>query len=88
MKESKCLEIKGCNLKKKNLSTTYVFGRKHVEWNIGKNLKTQLGPGFHVGVTIPHSITLHSIRLRATRNGDVNNHIAEHHLQTTINVLL
>ena len=67
---------------KKNLNTTYVFGRKHVEWNIDKNLKTQLGPGFHVGVTIPHSITLHSIRLRATRNGDVNNHIAEHHLKT------
>ena len=82
MQESKCLEIKGCKLKKKKKFNYYLCLWKHVQWNIGKNLKTHLGPGFHVGVTIPHTITLHSITLRAMRNGDVNNHIAEHHLKT------
>ena len=30
------------------------LGNIPIEWNTGKNLKTCLGPGFHVGVTINH----------------------------------
>ena len=45
-----------------NLKPSYSFylylGNIPIERNKGKNLKTHLGPGFHVGVTITHSITL------------------------------
>ena len=45
-----------------NLKPSYLFflglGNIPIEWNKGKNLKTHLGPGFHVGVIINHSITL------------------------------
>ena len=41
-----------------NLKPSYLFnlglGNIPIEWNTGKNLKTYLGPGFHVGVTINH----------------------------------
>ena len=45
-----------------NLTPSYLFylglGNFPIEWNTGKNLKTPLGPGFHVGVVKNHSITL------------------------------
>ena len=45
-----------------NLKPSYLFnlglGNIPIEWNAGKNLKTYLGPGFHVGVTTNHYITL------------------------------
>ena len=45
-----------------NLKPSYLFylglGNITIEWNKGKNLKTHLGPGFHVGIIITHSITL------------------------------
>ena len=45
-----------------SLKPSYLFyldlGNISIEWNKGKNLKTHLGPGFKVGVTITHSITL------------------------------
>ena len=45
-----------------NLKPSYLFnlglGNIPIEWNTGKNLKTNLGPGFHVGVTISHDMTL------------------------------
>ena len=34
------------------------LGNIPIEWNKGKNLKTHLGPGFHVRDIINHSITL------------------------------
>ena len=45
-----------------NLKPSYLFylglGDITIEWNTGKNLKTHLGPAFHAGVIINHSMTL------------------------------
>ena len=45
-----------------NLKPSYLFnlglGNIPIEWNTGKSLKTNLGAGFHVVVTLSHYITL------------------------------